>query len=538
MRLKRDILSIFLTIIATACLNLPAEALFKKITQESGFKIQLDINELAAVNFMLTEDGATIKMHGETNADILLSGKNYNVDGSIAEGEKPAVRLNASTSILDIDEVTLEGTPTEEGNYEYELSMNELAAFLRKNANQTIIQNTSLEDSTIGTPSNYQIVYVDDAQLILSHNFTGYGILYIEDTTYSAEDPIFKMLGNSAWYGLIIVNQYTEEDKDSKIFLQGSLVMNLDEFVLLGIDNLTIGDNLVVNNGSVGTWAEGGILTVGDNAYFANNIIGDTINLGNNTTIEENVYYDSDFTYGHSLIHNGDEITPSNTPLIDLPDFPEFAAGTQDITVANNSSYTLAPGDYNDITLGNSSTLYLSGGTYNINKITGNNLCEIIYQGVSEVRVKGKIEFGNTLIIEPHSLPLDADDCVFYIEGEDYSPTEDVFYAYNNPIIHCNIYAPNSSVQIKNNGNYKGAIIARTVTSENNVATSIELKSAFSSSTRFIEVYGSILCSGNNFYIPNLGNNAKVYYSQEALEEVNAMLDSLPLTWGNWKETE
>ncbi len=539
---KKRIASIGISvfIILSVCFSASTNAFFKKATRERGFKIQLDIDELAAVNFMFSGDGAAAEIHGESGAleNTLLSGKNHNVDGSLASGEKPAIRLNLSSSIPDVNEITLEGTPVKEGNYEYKLDMTELAVILRKNADITITQNTVLEGAAIGSPSNYQIVYLDNAQLILSHNFTGYGILYIEDSTYFAEDPIFEMLGNASWYGLIVINQHIEEDKDSKIFLHGSTVMNLENFVLLGINNLTLGDNLVVNNGSVGTQSEGGTVIIGNNSYFADSIIGDTINIGNNAAIEGDIYYTSGFSHGDSLTLNGDEITPSNIPLVDLPEFPEFEAGSQNISVGNNSSYTLAPGSYGSISIGNSSTLYLAGGIYNIKEISGGNGSRIKYQGFSEIRVKEKIEFQNSPVIEPDSVSLNASDCIFYIEGKNYPGTEDVFYAKNTPIIHCNIYAPNSSVTIKNNGDYKGSIIANTVTSENNAATSIELQSAFSTPPRYVKVYGSVICCGNNFHIPNLGNNAKVYYSRQALEQVNAMLDSLPLAWSNWKEVE
>jgi len=533
-------IGISISIMLSVCFSVSTDAFFKKATQERGFKVQLDIDELAAVNFMLSGDETAVEIHGESGAlkNTLLSGKNHNIDGSLASGEKPAIRLNLSSSILNVNEVTLEGTPAEEGNYEYELSIAELAVVLRKNANMTITQNTVLEGTTIGSPSNYQIVYLNNAQLILSHNFTGYGILYVEDSIYSAEDPIFEMLGNATWYGLIIINQRVEEDKNSKIFLYGSTAMDLEDFVLLGIDHLFLDDNLAVNNGSVGTQSEGGTVTIGDNPYLAGNVIGDTINIGNNATIEGDVYYTSGFSHGGGFTLNGDEIAPSNIPLVDLPEFPEFEAGSQNISVRSNSSYTLVPGSYGNILIGNNATLYLTGGIYNIKKISGGNNSRIKYQNFSEVRVKEKVELQNSPVIEPDSVSLNASDCIFYIEGENYPANEDVFYAKNTPIIHCNIYAPYSSVTIKNNGNYKGAIIANTVTSENNAATSIELQSAFSTPPRFVKVYGSIICSGNNFYIPDTGNNAKVYYSRQVLEQVNEMLDSLPLAWGNWKEAE
>ncbi len=524
-----------------------SEQIFTKLSQEKGFKFNLDISEFAALNLSLAETTPQIQVHGETgtSANNILSGKNHNLDETFSIGEKPAIRHSTLAENIDITEITLEGTPVTESDFSFGFNKVELGAFLRNNAEIIINGDTIFQNTIIGSSLDFKILYVNDAKLTLAGNFTGYGIIYIEDITHASDEPILEMLGNAVWYGLIIVNQVSDENKISKIYLKGGSSLNIEDFALLGIESLIAGNNMTINSGYIGAFLEDGNVNLGNNAYLGSGLIADTINLGNNTTVEGDIYYNTQLTYGDNFLHNGEEITSVTLPFLSLPPFPEFEPGTQVVDIGNNTSYTLEPGDYSTVSIGNNTTLYLSGGIYNIVELDAGNISTISYLAPCEIRVKEKVGFGNTPSIIPGTEYLDASDCVFYIEGASYPYYEDVFYydddvfiAGNQPKIYCNIYAPNSNVEIGNNGDYQGAIIAKKITSGNNPCTSIELNSAFSSPPQYVKIVGSILCIGNNFHIPNLGKYEKVLYSQEALEKVQEKLEQAQASWIDWKEVE
>ena len=114
-----------------------SEATYKKLTQERGFKVQLNIDELAALNFLLIDTSSAAEVHGKPTEEehTIFSGKNFNIDGIEVEGEKEAIKLNLPENLLSASNVTLEGSPSTGGNFEYSVEIEALAAVVKKNAN-------------------------------------------------------------------------------------------------------------------------------------------------------------------------------------------------------------------------------------------------------------------------------------------------------------------------------------------------------------------------------------------------------------------
>ena len=541
---------------------------YKKEAYTTASKPQLPLDELDLINFILagTNLGAEIKGAKDSSDTILFSGKNHDTNGNIIPGGKYAIGCNIGQGSLNISNVTLEGTNgTIEDNVSYTLSMNTLTPFLRKNADTTITEDTILQNTTLGSSSNYKIVYVNNSKLTLSTGFTGYGILYIEDKDHNENEYILEMLNNAVWYGVIIVNQ-TGEDKKSKIFLNGTSEESTDvgDFSILGINYLTFGSNAHVNSGNIGVSSKTGSIVIGNNNRFNDSLFANTIVIGNNCKIDGDVHYNT-FIYGHNLNLKGEKKTPLSFPYLNLPEFPVFDIGSQSISRNNNVTYTLNPGSYKNLTFKNNCTLILTGGEYNINKLTMGNNCKIKYMSASTVRIKKKLKIGNNSQIIPHTHhggiispfmliappPVsphggggaDADDCIFYIQG-DYNKNTDVFKAGSNAVLYCNVYAPNtySVIKLGNNANCKGSFIGNNIIAGNNITA--VLKSAFSgngvgSEAQKVKIYGSLILRGNKFYIPTEGANISCYYCRKVLENVNSELESRPYNiWFNWKETK
>ncbi|RKY35172.1 MAG: hypothetical protein DRP73_04880, partial [Candidatus Omnitrophota bacterium] len=424
---------------------------YKKKTQAQAAKPSISLEELGAINFILEEDGAVeVKGIENQSQNTIISGKNHTLQGGVIEGGKPALRLNLDENLPEVQYVTLEGIGSPiEGNINYTLDTSLLFSFIRDNADYTIQEDTTWENQTIGASDDYKIVYVKDAHLTLGNNFTGYGILYIEDGSES-EQPALQMTGNARWNGLIIFNQ-TNTARVSKIYLNGSGgEINLEDFILVGIDNIIIGNNLTVNSGNLGVTSQNGSIAVGNNASFAGSLFANTIILGNNCSVGEDVYYNN-FLHGNHFSLGGEEITPLNFPFLELPSFPSFDFGTQTINKGNNQTYYLDAGSYKKISFGNNCTLYLNGGDYRIKSLKMGNNCKIKYLAPSTIMIKKKIILGNNARVEPGDGSLDADDCVFYIEGYGCGGCHtNVFAVGNNPKLYCNVYAPNSTIIVGN----------------------------------------------------------------------------------------
>jgi hypothetical protein len=560
----------FIAAILLMPLSLSATTEYRKRTSIRALKPQFHLDELELINIILrgSSPGASIEGLENSSELTVFDGRNYDLEGNPATGGRAAIGSNLGEENISSNNVTLESSGgTVVANIDYALDINLLAPFLRKNADIVIDEATVLENTTIGSSQDYKIVYVDDARLTLSADFRGYGILYIEDKNHNQEDHILDMLDNAKWHGVVLVYQ-PSGDKISKLFLNGSEIesfANISDFSMLGVNSLTLGDNTNFSSGDVGVSASAASMVIGNNSGFSGSLFGNTIALGNNNTIDEDVKYNT-FSYGHNLSIGGDMITPLSSSYVTLPVFPVFSSGTQNISRGHNITYTLAAGSYNNLSFGNNCTLILSGGDYYINQITMGNNSSIKYSAPSNIHITKKVVIGNNSEIIPDTLPspprpaapspfgdmdsspesgsISADDCIFYIKG-DYASETDVFKMGNNSDIECNIYAPNiySTINLDNAAECRGSIIGYNITAGNNISVSLE--SAFSgdesssSEIRNASIYGSIILIGNQFQIPNQGTNTANYYCEEAIEEVNSILESATNNlWMEWRQSE
>ncbi|MDP8252921.1 MAG: hypothetical protein P9X27_00770 [Candidatus Kaelpia aquatica] len=519
---------------------------YKKESSATAFKPQLSLEELELINLILIGESPSADIEGSEGLSdtAIFSGNNHDIDGEVITGGNTAIGCNIGQGSLNISDVTLEGvngTVTE--NVSYTLNMNILAPFLRKNADTTITEASTLQNTTVGSAADYQILYVNDVNITLARDFIGYGILYIEDSNHNQEEYILEMTDNAKWHGVILIYQL-ESNKLSKISLNGAGGgggTGIGAFSMLGITYLGLGNNAEFDSGNVGVSDSGGNLVMHNNNDFEGSLFGDTITAQNNNEVDGDITYNT-FTYGVHFDIGGDQITPLSFPFITLPAFPSFSPGTQNISRNNNVTYTLAPGSYNNITFKNNCTLILSGGDYYINQLTMDNNCTIKYSAASTIHITKKINMGSNPKIIPYDSSVSADDCIFYIEG-DYSSNTNVFQMGVNAIIKCNVYAPNiySSIDIGTNAECRGSIIGNRITIDNNIDAVLE--SAFSGEgegeAEEVSICGSIILIGNQFHIPAEGSYTNNYYCEEAIESANSALDSaVNSLWMEWKESE
>ena len=541
---------------------------YKKQTQFTGTKPTVSNESLGAINFISRsgETGYKLYVNGASSSTTFVDGRNHTLTGGlVGSGNKPGIQTDLAKSTISSSNVTINGNPAKKGNWNIDISVPEWLNYFKHVADYTITQDTTWQSTTIGSPSSYKVVYVDDAKLTLGTDFRGYGVLAIYDRNPNKTEPILQMLSNATWYGLILVYQGDNEKESNEVTyikLNGQAPLDIKDFIIVAEKSCVLGRSVTINSGNVGVNNSKGTLTTNNYLTFRASVYGDVITLGNNNTIYGDLGYNK-LSYGSNLKVYGDKITPLSLPLLGLPLFPFFTRGNKNINVGNYQTYYLSPGKYKNITLGVGATLYLRGGTYDIRQMTAYDFAKIRYLAPVTLRVKRKLTMGRYARIEPYSLTpgpgpippvvpfsflfsiksaeakifpppvpiLGADDCIIYIQGQGQSPTTPIFQTGYRSTIKCNIYAKDK-IKLGNSNTFQGAMIANHIEIGN--SSRLSLKSAFGT----VYVYGSVLLGGRLFHIPYGGGNAKIYYSQQALQNVDTMIQNKPFVFKDWREEE
>jgi hypothetical protein len=425
-----------------------------------------------------------------------------------------------------------------------------LVNYFAKQADTTITTDTVYNTGAIGGPSDYRIVYVDNAKISLMGNFTGYGVLAIRDRSATGAAPRLIMQDNAVWYGLIIIFQDYAAGATDKTYcsLVGSSsglgdVANLASYAMIASNTFAAGNDLIfssayinVDAGYLGVHSSSGIFTAGNNLTLSNggSIVANSISVGNNAVISGDVYRNS-LTHGNGFSLAGSDVHPVTFPVFSLPDFPAFSAGTQDINISS-SPYTLAAGDYRNITTGNGVTLNLTGGVYNIQNLSMGNSPIIQYEGsTSTLRITGDMTLGNYPIVRPKSgSGLNATNLVIYIQGVNGLSLG------NSSDIKCNLYIPNGTLTVGNGANFTGCFIAKNINAGNGADSHFIGLSAFGSGGALTtpKIIGGVILQGREFDLPNTNGYNQILYCQQALENVDNLINTKGYIWEKWQELE
>ncbi|MCM8824174.1 MAG: hypothetical protein NC822_05835 [Candidatus Omnitrophica bacterium] len=552
---------IFLVISLLLIINISFAQEAKKVVIEGRSYSLLELANLGALNFMGREGEYTYRLELKGSSLLpdtaLISGFNHNILGElVGVDDAPAVTTNKDEFSITYEDINIEGVPPIQTGVD-NINVKRLVDYFSKKADITIINDVTYDGSSIGGPSDYKIVFVDNANITLKGDFKGYGVLAINDRTPTGLSSRFVMEGRAVWYGLVIVFQ-NNTDIDTEITrcsLEGSgdEERGVGDFVLLALNEMTIGNNLKVLTGSLGVNSLSGRLsignnldthrdcslmsyeiTAGNNAFVGGDVRCDRISLGNNVTIGGDIYRNS-LNYGTNFKLEGNDIHPYDFKGVSLPDFPDFSFGTVDISKGNNQTYTLLPGTYRDITFGNNCTLKLTGGVYNIRKLTMGNNGTIQYEGsTSQLRINQSLTMGNNPKINPKSgSGLDARNLIIYIAG-----TSGLTLG-NNSHIECNLYMPSANLTVGNSANFKGSFIAKNIDAGNCAGTSLDNLSVFRGGVDGAKtmIIGSVILGGKQFFLPNGKGNNAILFSKEALRNVEDMMKNKGLIW-EWKQVE
>lgn len=164
------------------------------------------------------------------------------------------------------------------------------------------------------------------------------------------------------------------------------------------------GEVAVTRRATGAVLANGAELSMNSDAQVFGNVRADTVDIDRNATIFGILSYNQ---LNNEGTLDGTPITPLVLPLsIAVPTLPTITVGTTDVPLSSNQLRTLSAGNYRNVTLANGNAggktvLTLSGGLYQFASITLGNDGRIECASPCEIRVQGRVTFGNRDYLGP-----------------------------------------------------------------------------------------------------------------------------------------
>jgi len=251
------------------------------------------------------------------------------------------------------------------------------------------------------------------------------------------------------------------------------------------IDNacVVVSGDLIVNNATSGPFLGEKALSL-DNAVTTPagyKLAATSVDLDNAVVVHGNVYYN---TLTNSGTITGSLFTPLALPVYaGLPTVSIRPAGTNNVTVANAGSVTLAEGAYGDLVVNNAGTVHLTGGGYAFKSITLKNAASMLYGAPTDIVVSGRIDFGNASKTQPETNSgLTAASIRIQVNGINGSTgamtaTPPSAHFGNAAKVFANVYAPAGSIVIDQSVDATGAFLARDI--DVSQAVHLTISSAF-----------------------------------------------------------
>ncbi|MFH1768762.1 MAG: hypothetical protein ABH858_06355 [Candidatus Omnitrophota bacterium] len=517
------------------------------------------LDNLAAVTFIGRPGEYSYRLEVEGLSgdpeSAVINGYNHDIAGElIGSGDKPGISTNQDAMAVESNYITINGYPEaiqDEGGF---VNVKNWVDYFARKADMVFNEDTVYDGGSIGAPSDYKVVYVDDSNLTLSGAFRGYGVLVMRDRSAQQGQVRLTMADTASWEGVVIVYQ---DDLDGSTEITvcslggsalppgGGSIHDVGSYTILAVKTLDMDHGAAVNSGFIGVNDSGGQMYIGHHCDLNNgsSAAADNLEIDHHTTISGNVYYNTADISTNNVTIEGDRITPLDLPLVTLPDFPSFSAGSTDINKNHHSSVTINAGDYGDITVGHHSTVYLSGGTYNTNRWNIDHTCDIYFQAPCVINVADQVDIDHHVNIKPAAgSGLSAKDLVWNIAGVGSSSSTDVgFYGDHHIEVHANIYAPNAKIEFNHHGDYYGSFIAKWIEIGHNDTSNFYGDSAWGSGQQEqanVRIIGAMLLEGREFILPNELGYSQILYSQEAVNNVDALITDRGFVWEDWKRKE
>ncbi|MBN1586770.1 MAG: hypothetical protein JW937_05000 [Candidatus Omnitrophica bacterium] len=500
----------------------------------------LDALTFGAVNFMGRDGAASYSLvaAGEPGEPLegVIDGTNYDLTATATGADDQAgIATDQVVGTITASNLVVTGDPSGQLGGVASIDVFEMVEWYRDRADIIFTGDTTYNGGSIGSAGNYQIVFVDDATLTLAEDFAGFGVLAIWDRSGDGTTPRLVMHNTATWTGLVVVYQdSTVASQVTRVTLEGRMEILMQDYALLGLSDLIIGTGAIIN-GDIGIANAGNTLTVENGAVINGSVLADSVYL------EENVIINEDVHSNNLTVDNNVTVVGTVYPSLDfsdvaLPPYPVFSAGAPGddiINTANGAIESAAAGSYDEIRMGNNATLYLTGGDIYIRRLQMGQNSTVYYTAATNLYVAEDIDVTNGFSLIEGAAGLGPKDMMIYITG-----TFDC--TFNNPVVHANIYIPNGSIVVGNGADFQGAVIANVVDFSNNLATAVNGDSAFigGRAEERPMILGAVLLSGSTMHLPNTETFFDVFYSEQALDACEALIDDRAYAWRDWREAE
>jgi hypothetical protein len=236
----------------------------------------------------------------------------------------------------------------------------------------------------------------------------------------------------------------------------------LHSFALYSNEGSVVKENSVfTGGGAIGSNAN---VEVGTASVVWGNVVS-----GNNVTLRPGAVVHGDvYAKGHITIMNGAVITGMNheNVQVGIMNIPSYSVtpGTNDVTVAASTTFTLNPGIYRNVSV--SGTLNLLPGNYTFNQFIVGTNAKVLFNGLISqsihIDIQSQLEFN--------------DGCELKIVNHGYSPAIKIYTNDNDSIrfgvdakIAGMIYAPNAHCKMFTRSQCDGAVYAKLLTIESGV---------------------------------------------------------------------
>jgi RHS repeat-associated protein len=255
---------------------------------------------------------------------------------------------------------------------------------------------------------------------------------------------------------------YYEKQFTVYVLSQSDIHLVLDNFAIYSTDACLIKQNVTVKQGMVGSNSS---VELGDNSHiFSNVVAGTTITLRDNAIVDGDAICGSTLTLqtgasvGGAVKQNGQATTftiPQKT----------VTPGTQNITVANNATQVLQPGDYKSLMALAFSTVKLLPGVYNFSA----------FKTEPDVTIEFDLDDASQVVVNVRDTLDLRDRAKVLVTGQSTSnPRAVQFYANQSSVVNIHPYddiigvitAPNAEVHIHPNAEYTGLVYAKMITIE------------------------------------------------------------------------
>lgn len=241
----------------------------------------------------------------------------------------------------------------------------------------------------------------------------------------------------------------------------------IPDFVVLGRDWASIGNDAIVETGNVGAYdASAGVpnqagfeILADPGASFLN---GSQI-AAHSDRLEAGASAGDVFYVDQVVLGNGAVATEKlgYVPLFyDMPAVPAFSAGGADVALSEGE--TLAAGTYGDLSIKPNMTAVLSGGDYFVTSLDLKHGARLLAAAPTTIHVTGRVQLKSEATLMPLSgSGIGARDVVLYALGGDGPPSNPATAIRfgSMSVLGVNAYAPNGTLAIETGAVATGAFV-------------------------------------------------------------------------------